>query len=200
MVGKRNWRLTMALAMAAAGLTTTASGAAAQDVAVSLIDGGETVTAEVALADGRSMLVGVAREDLSELDALFGGGTHGTGQMGPQRVSLAEDVRIVEENDKVYITKGEAIKLELIFQALNVLDWATTKYCLDKGTCKEGNDFWGEDPDMTRMALIKLAVGGLHAAFGAFLYNYRPDLVKPYQYVSIGIYGSVVAWNLQYAF
>ena len=100
----------------------------------------------------------------------------------------------------VPITKAEAIRLGLVFQALNIMDWATTKHCLDRGSCVEGNSFWGEDPDMTKMALIKMGVGGIHALYSAFLYRNYPEHYKKFSYGTIAVYGGVVAWNLQFAF
>ena len=100
----------------------------------------------------------------------------------------------------VPVTKAEAIRLGLIFQALNLMDWATTKHCLDRGTCIEGNSFWGEDPDMLNMALIKLGVGGLHALYSAFLYRNYPEHYKKFSYGTIAVYGGVVAWNMQFVF
>ena len=108
--------------------------------------------------------------------------------------------RSVRQGYNPYISREEAIRLEIIFQALNALDWGTTAHCMSRESCVEGNPIWGENPDLGKMALIKIGVGALHAAYSYFLYENAPRVLKPFQYSSIVVYSGVVAWNLQFAF
>ena len=137
----------------------------------------------------------VALEDIEKLDAAFPEAS-APGEMA----IVTQDDDIAEVQQRALPSKAEVIRMELIFQALNALDWATTKHCLDKGTCVEGNPIFGENPDMTKAALMKLAGGGLHALYTVILWHVRPEWLRPYQYGTVGFYAGVVAWNLQFAF
>ena len=193
------WCWTMAMGLTGAAVAIP-SGASAQDAANSLAEVEREVRVAISVSNDSELLLSIDRDGLNDLDALFARAEAITpvGAIFPEETPHSEDGH--SEHRKPIVTKAEAIRLEVIFQALNALDWVLTKNCLDRGTCVEKNFLWGEQPDMTKMALAKVALGAVHAAYAAWLFKNKPFAVKPMQYMSIGIMGGAVAWNAQYSF
>ena len=193
------WRWTMAMGLTGAAFAFP-SGASAQDAAIAFAEIEREVTVAISVSDNSELLLSIDRDDLKDLDALFARAeaTPSVGATLPEETP--QSVSDTSEHREPIVTKAEAIRLEVIFQVFNALDWVLTKNCLDRGTCVEKNFLWGEQPDMTKMALAKIAFGAVHAAYVAWLFKNKPYAVKPVQYMSIALMGGVVAWNAQFSF
>lgn len=194
---QRHWTMVMGFAGAVFAIP---SGASAQDAAISFAEVERTATVAISVSDDSDLLLSIDRDDLKDLDALFAQAEATTlvGSALPEETP--QPGSDTSEHREPMVSKGEAIRLEVIFQAFNALDWVLTKNCLDRGTCVEKNFLWGEQPDMTKMALAKIAFGAVHAAYVAWLFENKPYAVKPVQYMSIALMGGVVAWNAQFSF
>lgn len=95
--------------------------------------------------------------------------------------------------------KRKSRNLELAFHALNAVDAVETLVFLKRGV-REANPIYGPNP-----SALKLLTG---KALGSIAYHFAinglmrtdPKLARGAQYVTLGLMGGVVAWNLQAVF
>lgn len=90
-------------------------------------------------------------------------------------------------------------KRELTFQRLNAADAITSCIAFDRGFV-EANPIIGRDATCGRVVAVKVGVGLLHWLIARELEERDPEAAKFFQIVSIGIQGSVVAWNVKVMF
>ena len=101
--------------------------------------------------------------------------------------ALAEDARDLD-------------RLEIAFQVLNAADFASTEYCMRRGTCHEGNPLFGKSPSTGRLLAIKASEGIVHYALARWMAERDPHGARIFEYVSIGVQGAVVTANLRFVF
>jgi hypothetical protein len=97
-------------------------------------------------------------------------------------------------------TWEEMKKLELVFQSLNAIDAVQTIDCLNRQICYELNPLMGKHPSTEKVIGFKVANGIIHYILTKEIYKRNPKSARTFQYISIGIQGSVVAANMRFAF
>ena len=85
---------------------------------------------------------------------------------------------------------------EIAFQVLHVTDAALTWHCLDNHQCHENNPFLGRHPSREAIAGFTLGTGILHVMLTRILMREEPAMVRPWQYITLGLKGATVAWNV----
>ena len=84
----------------------------------------------------------------------------------------------------------------IAFHVLNAADLATTLHCLNKVQgCREANPIYGQDRKKIIIGKVLTSV-----LYEVGLKKIPQDQIPSYQYISIGIMGGVVAWNLKIIF
>lgn len=94
----------------------------------------------------------------------------------------------------------EIKRLEIVFQTLNAVDAIQTIDCLNRNVCTEMNPILGKNPSTEKIIGLKVAGGVFHYLITKEIYKRDPNAARIFQYVSIGLQGSVVAANLRFAF
>jgi hypothetical protein len=97
-------------------------------------------------------------------------------------------------------TWKEIKKLELVFQSLNAIDAVQTIDCLNREICYEANPLLGKYPSTEEVIKFKVANGIIHYIITKEIYKRDPKAARTFQYISIGIQGSVVTANMRFAF
>ena len=97
-------------------------------------------------------------------------------------------------------TWKEIKKLELVYQSLNAIDTIQTIDCLNREKCYEANPFLGKYPSTEKVIGFKIANGVIHYFLTKEIYRRNPKAARTFQYISIGIQGSVVAANMRITF
>ncbi|WP_338468002.1 hypothetical protein RXV95_05450 [Novosphingobium sp. ZN18A2] len=87
-------------------------------------------------------------------------------------------------------------RLEFAFQAINALDAAMTIGCVTRSNCREMNPVYGSNPDVGRVIVVKAATSVLHHVIYRLVDRKDPGAANVFQYVSVGIAGGAVLWNL----
>lgn len=90
--------------------------------------------------------------------------------------------------------------MEVAWQVLNAADFATTEYCLRRGTCHEGNPIIGSDPSTAKLAAYKIGTGALHYIIARHLADRDPKAARIFEIASIVVQGGVVVANLRFVF
>jgi len=94
----------------------------------------------------------------------------------------------------------KARSLEIVFQALNLVDGVQTISCLRSGMCSESNPLFGRNPSTAKIVGVKAAGGLVHLLGTRYLFKRNSRYLKTFQIGSIAIQGGVVAWNTQFMF
>ncbi len=97
-------------------------------------------------------------------------------------------------------TWKEIKKMEIIFQSLNAIDAVQTIDCLNREICYEVNPLLGKYPSTEKIIAIKATSGIIHYIITKELYKRNPKSARIFQYVTIGIQGSVVVANMRFVF
>lgn len=77
-------------------------------------------------------------------------------------------------------------KLEIAFQVLGATDAALTVYCLEKGTCREGNPIFGKQPGAALVIGSRVAGGAAHYFLAREASKHHPGITR------IGVIGSII--------
>ncbi|MXO67032.1 hypothetical protein [Altericroceibacterium endophyticum] len=91
-------------------------------------------------------------------------------------------------------------RYEAAFQMLNLVDAVQTYTFVKDHGMEEANPLYGKDPSLATIAGIKFASAAVHFLASRFLVEHEPDLVLPFQKVTLAIQGGVVTWNMQHTF
>jgi len=86
--------------------------------------------------------------------------------------------------------------LEIAYQVLNVADAALTINCVSSRNCHELNPLMGSKPSVIRVVGAKAAFGLLHYLAYKNLNRTNPQPLQVFEYVSVGVMGGVVVWNM----
>lgn len=89
--------------------------------------------------------------------------------------------------------------LEITYQLLNIADAVQTIACTKSRHCEEGNPMYGHRPSVAAILVAKGAMGLLHyIAYRDFARNTdRLDQGIAVEWISIGLQGAVVGWNMK---
>jgi hypothetical protein len=97
-------------------------------------------------------------------------------------------------------TWEEIKKLEIVYQSLSAVDAIQTIDCLNRNICYEANPIWGRYPSTEKIIGIKVVSGIIHYLLVKEIYERDPKAARTFQYVSIGVQGTIVAANMRIAF
>ena len=93
------------------------------------------------------------------------------------------------------------VKKEIVYQVLNVVDFALTEDLLDEPMMKEQNFFIGSDPTDSELIAYAVGFGTIHWALTDYFINYDTEEgVQFWQNFSILLKAGAIGWNLQYKF
>ena len=92
------------------------------------------------------------------------------------------------------------VKLEMTWQALNVIDAAETLYFIHRDTTRELNPILGPRPSPIQVIGLKTVAGFAHYYFMDKLYDYNPVYAKRAEYFTIFAQGMIVGLNFKYVF
>ena len=94
----------------------------------------------------------------------------------------------------------QIMRMELAYQALNVVDAAQTISCLRRDKCVELNPMIGGNPTTARIIAQNAATGGLHYLATRALLARSPRAARIFEYVSLAFQSGIVAWNFHICF
>ena len=98
-------------------------------------------------------------------------------------------------------TNSAAVKWEIAYQALNVIDAAQTIYCLEKVKgCYESNPLWGKNPSAKTVVLAKLGFGLTQYYLWNQVRKKNPRMALRAAQVSVALQGAVVGLNARMTF
>lgn len=101
-----------------------------------------------------------------------------------------KNYRIIQKNLK---------SLEIIYQALNVIDAVQTIGCMQKSGCQEKNPLFGSHPSVGKIIAIKSLAGIIH--YAAYRHGIKQDNRLKYtlsmEIISIAVQGTVVGLNFR---
>jgi hypothetical protein len=109
---------------------------------------------------------------------------------------LASSQRLVPEMRKRGWTKG-LTRMELAFQALNLVDMAQTLECRSRSTCVEKNPILGKRPSKLALVGFTAGTGLLHYALVRRVAHGDTDTAKTVSVITIGLFGAVVGLNFK---
>lgn len=120
--------------------------------------------------------------------------------MGPKEFEkIAEDTEVVVERRS--LPEWEEIRTyEMAYQALNVVDAVQTVVALRSNKAREMNPILGANPSTITVIGYKAAWGGAHYLLTRWIMRERPELARVFQFASIAVQGSTVAWNMTRVF
>lgn len=90
--------------------------------------------------------------------------------------------------------------LELMFQALNLLDAVETVGCLEAGKCAERNPVYGKNPHRSVIVASKVATGALHYLVTRYMLKQHNAWTDEWLITTVAIQGGVVMWNARFCF
>lgn len=97
-------------------------------------------------------------------------------------------------------TERQVMRMELAYQALNVIDAAQTIYCVSHDKCVEMNPLIGSNPSTGRIIAQKAVTGGLHYLVTRALLARNPGAARIFEFVSLSFQSGIVAWNIRACF
>jgi uncharacterized protein DUF5658 len=96
--------------------------------------------------------------------------------------------------------RSTALKYELGYLALSVLDTAQTIECIERGRCEEANPLFGKHPKTGKLIASKLALGALHFTAFNYINKRNPRGALRFAQGSLLIQGGVVMLNSRFMF
>jgi hypothetical protein len=102
--------------------------------------------------------------------------------------------------DRYRATRSAAMKWELAYLALGVVDTVQTIGCLHRNVCEEANPIFGKHPKGATLIAAKAGIGLLHFAAFSILNRRAPNYALRVAQISAITQGSVVALNARIAF
>lgn len=109
---------------------------------------------------------------------------------------LASSQRLAPEIRKRGWTKG-LTRMELAFQALNLVDMAQTLECRSRSTCVEKNPILGKRPSKLALVGFTAGTGLLHYALVRRVAHGDTDTAKTVSVITVGLFGVVVGLNFK---
>lgn len=112
---------------------------------------------------------------------------------------IAEDTQVIVESRR--LPEWEEIRTyELAYQALNIVDAVQTVAALRSNKVREVNPILGSNPSTITVIGYKAAWGGAHYMLTRWIMREKPELARIFQFASIAVQGSTVAWNMTKVF
>lgn len=112
---------------------------------------------------------------------------------------IAEDTQVIVESSR-YPEWEEIRTYEFAYQALNIVDAVQTVAALRSNKAREMNPILGSNPSTITVIGYKAAWGGAHYLLTRWIMREKPELARIFQFASIAVQGSTVAWNMTKVF
>jgi len=96
--------------------------------------------------------------------------------------------------------EDRAVKWEIAYQALNLIDAAETLDCLHRHVCQEANPLFGKHPSTGRLIGTKVALGLVQYFVWKRTFDRVPSRALKIAQISAVVQGGVVAANLRFVF
>lgn len=110
-----------------------------------------------------------------------------TGQFAaPNTVATARNAALL---------RARALRWELAYLGLGVIDAAQTINCLNDGICVEGNPIMGKNPTPAKLLLGRLALGSIHFAVFNAINKRNPKTAMRVAQISCAVQGATVLFN-----
>ncbi|MGC1269743.1 MAG: hypothetical protein WA842_04000 [Croceibacterium sp.] len=112
---------------------------------------------------------------------------------------IAEDTQVIVESRR-YPEWEEIRTYEIAYQALNIVDAVQTVAALRSNKVREMNPILGSSPSTITVIGYKAAWGGAHYLLTRWIMREKPEFARIFQFASIALQGSTVAWNMTKVF